>query len=489
LTCFLQERFASRALDCGGASCCDGGMAGERYDLVVIGSGPAGEKGAAQAAYFGKSVAVVEAGDIGGSATNTGTLPSKLLRETAVHVAALRARDPYGVRHSLELHLTPEELFYRQRDVVEAYRELVAANIRRHRIDYYEGRATVSGPNEVSVALASGGSARLEADFILIATGSRPMRPPEVPFDDEAVFDSDTILGLKRLPASLIVVGGGVVGCEYASLLQALGIQVTLLDRDQSLLPFLDNEIASLLQTRLQEAGLDLRLNTAACAYERTPGGVRAELAEQPAVEAEALLFAGGRLGNTDGLGLEALGVAVDARGRVKVDERFRTSVGSIMAAGDVIGFPALANTSMEQGRVAVCRAFGFEYKSEVSSLMPYAVYTIPEVAMVGLTEEAAVAAGREIAAGRGYYRENARGQIAGDTGGLVKLVFDRGTRELLGVHIIGRGASELVHTGQACMYFGGTIDYFIDSVFNFPTLTDVYKYAAYDGLGKIAGS
>jgi NAD(P) transhydrogenase len=456
------------------------------YDLVVIGSGPAGEKGAAQAAYFGKRVAVVEAGDIGGSATNTGTLPSKLLRETAVHIASLRARDPYGVRHSLELHLTPEELFYRQREVVEAYRKLVAANIKRHGIDYFEGTGTVSGPNEVGVALGGGGNALLTADFILVATGSRPMRPSEVPFDEEAVFDSDTILGLKRLPASMIVVGGGVVGCEYASLLQALGIQVTLLDRDTSLLPFLDDEIASLLQTRMQEAGLDLRLNTSACAYERTSGGVRARL-DDGAVEAEALLFAGGRLGNTDGLGLEALGIEVDARGRVKVDSRFRTAAPSIMAAGDVIGFPALANTSMEQGRVAVCQAFGFEYKSEVSSLMPYAVYTIPEVAMVGLTEEDAASRGREVATGRGYYRENARGQIAGDTGGVVKLVFDRGTRELLGVHIIGRGASELVHTGQACMYYGGTIDYFIDSVFNFPTLTDVYKYAAYDGLGKVA--
>ncbi|HXH21348.1 MAG TPA: Si-specific NAD(P)(+) transhydrogenase [Dehalococcoidia bacterium] len=462
-------------------------MADGRYDLIVIGSGPAGEKGAAQAAYFGKRVAVIERGDVGGSATNTGTLPSKVLRETAVHFAELRQRDPYGIHRPLDQQLTPDELFFRQRAVVEAYRGLVAANIKRHGIDYFEGGARLTGPNEVEVRLREGGTRLLGGDFILIATGSRPMRPPEVPFDGEAVFDSDTVLGLKRLPASMIVVGGGVVGCEYASLLQALGIRVTLLDRDPSLLPFIDDEVALLLQSRMQEAGLDLRLNASARAYQRTPNGVRAELADGEAVEAEALLFTGGRVGNTEGLGLQALGIEVDAKGRVKVDQRFRTAVPSVMAAGDVIGFPALANTSMEQGRVAVCQAFGFEYKTEVSSLLPYAVYTIPEVSKLGLSEEEAAAAGREAVVGRGYYRENARGQIAGDTGGMVKLVFERETRELLGVHIIGQGASELVHVGQACMYYKGTIDYFIDSVFNFPTLTDVYKYAAYDGLGRLA--
>jgi NAD(P) transhydrogenase len=474
-------------MDFGAASCFDEAVQPQRYDLLVIGSGPAGEKGAAQAAYFGKRVAIVEAGDVGGSATNTGTLPSKLLRETAIHVANLRSRDPYGLRYSFDAPLTPEELFYREREVVEAYRELVANNIRRHGIDYFEGHARLAGANAVEVDLHAGGKQRLEADFILIATGSRPVRPAAVPFDAEAVFDSDTILQLKKLPKSIAVVGGGVVGCEYTSLLRALGIDVVLIDRDESLLPFLDREVALLLQQRMQEQGIDLRLRASTGRIERTANGVRATLADGDVVEAEALLFSGGRAGNVEGLGLDALGIETDARGRIKVNERFQTAAPNIMAAGDVIGFPALANTSMEQGRVAVCHAFGFEYKTRVSELLPYAVYTIPEVSMAGMTEEQARSSGRDHAAGRGYYRENARGMIAGDTGGLLKLVFDRETQELLGVHIIGERASELVHTGEAVMHFGGTIDFFIQSVFNFPTLSDVYKYAAYDGLGRIA--
>ena len=476
-------------LDAQPEACLDGRVQDERYDLVVIGSGPAGEKGAAQAAYFGKRVAIVEAGEVGGSATNTGTLPSKVLRETAVHIAGLRERDPYGLRHSLDLRLTPDELFFRQREVVESYRELVRENIRRHDIDYVEGSASLADRNTLEVDLKSGARRRLATEFILIATGSRPLRPAHVPFDAEAIFDSDTILRLNRLPKTMIVVGGGVVGCEYTSIFQALGIEVVLLNRDPALLPFLDDEIAGLLQKRMREAGVDLRLSTSAREIRRTDAGVEANLgAGGSVVRADALLFTGGRAGNTEGLGLERLGIETDPRGRIKVNERYQTAAPDIMAVGDVIGFPALANTSMEQGRVAVCHAFGFDYKTEVSPLLPYAVYTIPEVSKLGLSDEEARAAGREVAVGRGYYGENARGQIAGDTGGLVKLVFDRGGLELLGVHIIGAGASELVHIGQACMYYKGAIDFFIQNVFNFPTLSDVYKYAAYDGLGKVAG-
>jgi NAD(P) transhydrogenase len=461
-------------------------MRERHYDLVVIGSGPAGEKGAAQAAYFGKRVAIVEAGEIGGSATNTGTLPSKVLRETAVHIAALRRRDPYGLRYSFDEKLTPGELFFREREVVETHRELVLANIERHRIDLFQGRAEIARSHEVRIALADGGSETIGADFILIATGSRPMRPPEVPFDKSAIVDSDTILSLETLPRSIVVVGGGVVGCEYASLLQALGISVTLIDRDASLLPFLDHEISLHLQSSMQEAGIDLRLEASTALIERTPDGVRTHLKSGDKVEAEALMFSGGRLGNVEGLGLEELGIEGDPKGRIKVNERFQTAVPNIMAAGDVIGFPALANTSMEQGRVAVCHAFGFDYKRQVSQLLPYAVYTIPELSMAGLTEEQAVAAGHAVVVGRGRYRENARGQILGDTGGLIKLVFDAESQELLGVHVIGERASELVHIGQACMYLHGGIDFFIQNVFNFPTLSDLYKYAAYDALGKV---
>lgn len=461
-------------------------MAPERYDLVVIGSGPAGEKGAAQAAYFGKRVAIVEEGDAGGSATNTATLPSKILRETALHVAGLRRRDPYGLRFSFDAELTPAELFFREHEVVQTYRRLVAENIRRHGIDYFRGVASLSDAHNVQVRTLEGRRERLSADFILIATGSRPYRPPEVPFDADCIFDSDGILNLKRLPKSLIVVGGGVVGCEYASLFQALGIRVTLIDRDAGLLPFLDEDLSRLLEQRLQEAGLDLRLNTPTARIERAGNKALVRLQDGSNVEAEALLFTGGRQGNSEGLRLERLGIESDHRGRIKVNERFQTAVPHIMAAGDVIGFPALAATSMEQGRVAVCHAFGLEYKTEVSSLIPYAVYTIPEVSKAGLTEEEARELGRRYATGRAYFRENARGQIGGETGGMVKLVFDVDTLELLGTHVIGQSASELVHLGQTCMYFHGTIDFFIQNVFNFPTLSDAYKYAAYDGLQAV---
>lgn len=464
-------------------------MAGEYdYDLLVIGAGPAGEKGGAQAAYFGKRVAIVEAAEVGGAATNTGTLPSKVLRETALVVSELRQRDPYGLGRHLGADLTPESLFFRKRQVVESHRALVLENIRRHGIDLLHGEASIEDAHTVHVRGLSGGGRRVSAEFILIATGSRPMRPPTVPFDDDLVMDSDSVLNMSRLPASMVIVGGGVIGCEYTSIFAALGMHVTLVDRGDRLLPFLDQELSQALQARMAEQGVHVLLGRSVPTIESIEARAKVvvTLDNGNKIEADALLFSGGREGRTEGLGLDALGIATDPRGRVLVNDHYQTAVPNIYAAGDVIGHPALAATSMEQARVAVCHAFGFAYKTGVSALVPLGIYTIPTVSAVGMSEEEAAAAGMRYVVGRTSYARNARGQIAGDTTGFLKLVFDSSDRRLIGVHMIGEDATELVHIGQMAMQLGGTVDVFIDNVFNFPTLTDAYKYAAYDALGKL---
>jgi NAD(P) transhydrogenase len=458
------------------------------YDLLVIGSGPAGEKGAAQAAYFGKRVAIVEADEVGGAATNTGTLPSKVLRETALHVAELRQRDPYGLGRHLDKELTPEALFFRKQQVVETNRRVVLENIRRHGIDLFRGLASLKDAQTVLVRGADGTEKALRGRFVLVAAGSAPFRPAALPFDDEVVFDSDSILGMTRLPTSMLVVGGGVIGCEYASLFAALGIEVKLIDRGRRLLPFIDEEVASALQDRMRQMGVELMQgryvrDVTVDAIRRV---VHATLDDGTALEAESLLFCGGRQGRIEGLGLEALGIGTDERGRIKVNDHYQTAVPNIYAAGDVIGHPALAATSMEQARVGVCHAFGFDYKQAMSPLIPYGIYTIPTVSAAGLSEEQARDEGRRFVVGRASYATNPRGQIVGDTAGFLKLVIDAEDRKLIGVHMIGEGAFELVHIGQVAMQLGGTVDVFIDNVFNFPTLSDLYKYAAYDALGKL---
>jgi NAD(P) transhydrogenase len=328
----------------------------------------------------------------------------------------------------------------------------------------------------------------LEAEIVLIASGSRPYRPASIPFDDPDVHDSEEILAIRRLPTSMAVVGGGAVGCEYASIFTALGTDVTLLDTADRLLPFMDEEISRLLAETFERMGMRLRLGGGVATVDRADEGLRVRLADGEPLHPEQVLFAAGRSGNTEGLGLEELGAELDARGRVKVDEHFRTSAEGIYAAGDVIGPPALASVSMEQGRVAVCHAFGIPFKETVDPLPPFAVYSIPEAAMVGLTEEAAQAQGVDHEVGRGWFAGNAKATISGFTEGLVKLVFRRENKALLGVHILGEGASELIHTGQAVMHAGGTIDRFIHTTFCAPTRTEAYKYAAYDGLQRLAG-
>ena len=322
----------------------------------------------------------------------------------------------------------------------------------------------------------------------MIATGSRPHRAPEIPFDDEVIFDSDSILKMGRIPGSLAVVGGGVIGCEYASIFTALGVEVALVDGRDRVLPFLDAELSTALRERLEGLGVKFHLGERMGPIERTKQGVRIAMPSGATIEAESALFAAGRRGAVDELHLDRAGLAVNKRGYIEVNASYQTAVPSIYAAGDVIGFPALASTSMEQGRVAVCHAFGFQYKQRLASMLPMGVYTIPEISAVGETEQSCKEKGLEYEVGRAHYANNARGLIAGDPAGLLKLIFRRGDHQLLGVHIIGENATELIHLGMMVLESGGTIDLFINFVFNYPTLSEMYKYAAYDGLGNLAG-
>ncbi|MBI1963067.1 MAG: Si-specific NAD(P)(+) transhydrogenase [Candidatus Rokubacteria bacterium] len=461
----------------------------ERYDLVVIGSGPAGEKGAAQAAYFGKRVALAErAPHVGGAGINTGTVPSKTLRETALYFSGLQQRGLYGVDYMVKPDLTVRDFMYREQEVVKSLREVVRQNIERHRIDLIRGEASFEDAHTIAVAPPDADFVRrIQGDVVLIATGSVPARPRDIPFDDPRVYDSDEILHMERLPHTMAVVGAGVIGCEYTTIFAALGIRVTLLDGRDRLLPFLDAEIADRLRLQMEFLGVDVRLGDGVARVDPRADVIHLDTRRGDLLAVDAVLFAAGRHGNTRGLGLEKAGVPVGDRGLLEVNEHYQTAVPHVYAAGDVIGFPALAATSMEQARVAMCHAFDLKYKTRVAPIFPLAVYTIPEIAMVGETEESCREKGIDYCVGRALYRQNARGQIIGDLAGELKLVFRAPDKTLLGVHVIGEAAAELVHVGLMVLLAGGTIDTFINAVFNYPTLGDAYKYAAYDGLGNLA--
>jgi NAD(P) transhydrogenase len=461
----------------------------DRFDFVVIGSGPAGEKGAAQAAYFGKRVAMVERSALPGGATvgNAG-IPTKTLRETALYVTGFRQRDVYGLSLQLDPRATLNRLRSRTAEVIATMTASVRLNLDRHGIELIRGAARLAGEGLAVEVTSPEGDRTLTADRILIATGSRPLHPAGVPFHDPDVHDSETILGLDRIPRTMVVVGGGPVGCEYASIFTALGVEVTLVDSADRLLPFLDREISLLLAGTFTGMGMRVELQSGVATISRDGDALTVDLADGERLEPEKVLFAAGRAGNTEGLGLEEAGVKLDDRGRIMVDSSYRTSVHGIYAAGDVIGPPGLASVSMEQARVAACHAFGIEFKDMVDPLPVYGVYSIPEVAMVGLTEEGAAAAGLDVETGRGWFSQNARAQISGSTDGVIKVVFRRADRVLLGVHILGDIAGELIHLGQAVVHEGGTIDHFINATFNVPTRSEQYKYAAYDGLQRLAG-
>lgn len=458
-------------------------MADDEFDLVVIGSGPAGEKGATQAAYYGHRVAVVERrSDPGGSAIAVSGVPVKALRDAALYLTGWSRRDVFGIGISLSPELVMDRLRAHVTGVVTGMSTAVRENLERHGVELVHGQARLGEGRTVIVRGDDGSERTLRARVILIATGSRPHHPAGLPFDDPDVHDSETILSINALPQRLVVVGGGPVGTEYASIFAALGVAVTLVDRGTRLLPMLDEEISAALADSVARSGARVMFESQVDAVERTAGGLAVRVGEET-LEADAVLQALGREGNVEGLGLAEAGVVVDARGRIRVDHRFETTAPGVYAAGDITGPPGLGSVAMEQARVAMCRAFGIPFKQAVDAMVPTGIYTLPEVSMVGLTEAAARAAGHDVGTGRTYFSGNARARISGSTEGLLKLVFRKSDRRLLGAHILGEDATELIHVAQAVLHRDGVLDEFIDTTFNFPTRADAYKYAAYDGL------
>lgn len=455
------------------------------YDLVVIGSGPAGEKGAATAAAFGRRVAIVERDPyVGGASTNTGTLPSKTLRETALALSGLRARDLYGVDLSLRREATVADFLYHENRVKLTERARVVDTINRDKIDLYRGSAEFADPNTILVKCEDGTSTTLNAGKILIATGSAPVRPPEFRFEDDRIHDSDEILSLYCLPHTLAVIGAGVIGAEYACTFAALGAKVFLIDGRDVLLPFLDREVSDALAGAIERFGVTFyRKERVLRCDDHDPAAIEIVCESGRIVRVDQVLVAAGRRSNTESLNLSAAGVTPGARGLLTVNEFYQTSVPHIYAAGDVIGFPALAATSAEQARVAMCHAFDFGFKFNMAPLLPTGIYTIPEVSMVGETEESLNKAGIEYVVGRASYAENARGQIIGDHTGFLKLLFRKTDMRLLGAHAIGEQATEVIHIGLMAMMTNSGVDLFDKTCFNYPTLGDLYKTAAYDAL------
>ena len=457
----------------------------EHYDLIVIGSGPAGEKGAAQAAYFEKRVALIErAPHVGGAGINTGTIPSKTLREAALYYSGLRQRGLYGIDYSLKENMSVKDFMHREKIVVQNEHHIIQNNIARHNITLIHGEASFKDPHTVCVSTAEG-ETEISGDIILIATGASPYHPPEIPFDGKLIFDSDTILRMEHIPKTMAVVGGGVIGTEYASIFAALGVQVMLVEPKERVLPFVDYEMIHRLQDQLNLLGLKFALGHKVTAMEAHGDHVQLTLDKQRMLEFDSVLVASGRQSNVQALGLEQIGVNTGNRGLILVNDKFQTSVPNIYAAGDVIGFPALASTSMEQARVAMVHAFQLEYKPHMSHILPLAIYSIPEISMVGITEDECREKQIPHLIGRAYYENNPRGQIIGDMSGMIKLIFSPADKKLLGAHIVGEQASELIHVAAHVMLEDGTIDAFILAVYNYPTLADAYKYAAYDGLGN----
>ena len=457
------------------------------YDLVVIGGGPGGEKAAVAAAFFGKRVALIEKAEAGpgGAGVHTGTLPSKTLRETALYLTGFKRRQLY---QSVNFGIPAEgssaaALMCRLPQVREMQSQQILKNLERHGVELIQGFGEFTSPHQVRVD-----SRVLEADHILIATGSSPRRPDHFDFDDPEVFDSDSILELSRIPDSLAVIGGGVIGSEYACVFSALGTKIKIIEQRERLLGFLDHEISDALMAAMRAQGIDLYLSDSVESVERKYDDLVLSLRSGKTRVVDKALISSGRIGNTQGLGLEQAGVEVDSRGRVLVDEHFRTNVPHIHAVGDVIGRPALASASMEQGRMAVAAMFSLDVPGRDFSTIPAGIYTIPEACSCGPTEEQLVAQGIPYVVGRSHMRHNARGQIIGDTDGFLKLLFHAESRVLLGTHIIAERATELIHIGQAVMRLGGGIEYFIESVMSYPSLSVAFKYAAYDALGHLSG-
>ncbi|MET0620848.1 MAG: Si-specific NAD(P)(+) transhydrogenase [Thermoanaerobaculia bacterium] len=456
------------------------------YDLVVIGSGPAGQKSAIAGAKLGKKVAVIDRKEmVGGVCLHTGTIPSKTLREAIMYLSGFLEKTFYGKDYTVNREITVADLAFRVQKVMAKEMEVVRAQLARNHVATVHGRAKFTDPHTVEVDTADG-PAVLSGEHILIACGTRPAHNATVPLDGERIFDSDQLLAGKSLPRDLIVVGAGVIGLEYASMVTALNIKVTVIEARPTILDFADTEMIEALMFFMRQRGATFRLGekVVSVGYDEKKRVV-ANLESGKVIHGDALLYTVGRQTNADLLNLAAAGLSADDRGRIAVNEHFQTAVPHIYAAGDVIGFPALASTSMEQGRLASCHMFGTYCESRPESI-PYGIYTIPEISMVGRTEQELTKAKVPYEIGLARFEETAKGQMLGVEAGLLKLLFDPKTRKLLGVHIFGERATEIVHIGQAVLAFGGTIEYFRDSVFNYPTMAEAYKVAGLDGLNRL---
>jgi len=466
------------------------------YDLIVIGSGPAGEKAAIQAAKLDKRVAVIEQGALlGGACAHSATLPSKTLREAVLFITSLEQRSFPGIQCAVKKYrMGVQDLLRYKTAVVQHQADTVRRRLDRNDIDIFHGQAAFLDPHRLAIESRDGSRRTCTAAVVILAVGSRPAHPATIPFDDERVFDTDSILHLDRIPRTLAVIGAGVVGCEYASIFATLGVKVTLLDTRAHVLEFLDEELKQRLLYRMLNAGVIMHFGEEVTAV-TVPEADRVECqcASGKVVTAERVLYAAGRAGNTDQLGLAGIGLETTLRGLLEVNAQFQTALPHLYAVGDVIGFPALAATAMHQGRLASAHAFRRGSESADGKIaptllapLPFGIYTIPEVSMVGATEEELTEARVPYEIGHAFYRETARAHIMGDIEGLVKLVFHRETLQLLGVHIIGERAAELIHLGQAVIAYGGTIEYFIDNVVNYPTLSEAYKIAALNGYNRL---
>ncbi len=482
----------------------------KHYDCVVIGTGPAGQKGAIQAAKLGKSVAIIEKNKVlGGAQVNTGTIPSKALREAVLQLTAGNRRGTFGPSRRVNEKVTIADLVSFSQRVIRHEWEIIRDQFERNDIDLLWGQASFTGPNEVSIegsiegAIERGtegaeGIVKVTADRFLLGVGTRPARPENVPFNGQTIFTSDAIMRLEHLPKTMIVVGGGVIGTEYACIMATLGVQVTLIEGRDKVLGFLDQEICDAFQYFIRQRGITLRLGEKVAKIREVDANhcdgqkgsvcrlVEAKLESGKIIHAGTLLYAVGRQGVCKQLGLDKVGIEFDDRERLKVNEHYQTNVDHVYAAGDVIGFPSLASTSMEQGRRAICHAFGSCEGNYNTSLFPYGIYAVPEISMIGKTEEQLTAEGIPYESGVANYREIARGQLLGDEFGMLKMLIHQETHKLLGVHVIGTGATELIHIGQAVMALDGDAEFFVNNVFNFPTLAECYKVAAYNGLNKL---
>ena len=458
------------------------------YDLLVIGSGPSGQRAAVAAVKRGKRVALIEMRDVvGGVCINTGTIPSKTMREAVLHLSGYNYRSVYGMNYRVKEKITMADLAFRVQHVIKSEVDVTEAQLSRNGVEVVVGVASFEDSKHIRVT-GSRGSSVYGSENILIAVGTTPAFSSKVPINGRTIINSDQVLDLPELPKTMIIVGGGVIGVEYTCMFSALGVRVTLIEKRPKLLEFADQEIVEALSYHLRDTRVTMRTGEEVESVEEMPdGSVVANLESKKRIGGGALLFAVGRQGNVAELNLTAAGIEADSRGRIPVDKDFRTKQPNVFAVGDVIGFPSLASVSMEQGRIAVARMFHDDTVHTNPSVYPYGIYTIPEISFIGKTEEQLTDEDVPYEVGVAYYREIARGQIRGDTTGRLKLIFHRENRSILGVHIIGEGAAELVHIGQAVMTLNGTVDYFVDTVFNYPTLAECYKAAAFNGINRLS--